>query len=110
MRGNDRSEMFLHKKGQKRGHKAEPKEIPMERSFAVERHPLCVSCNSYSPLNRKQTVSLKTLRHPCCRKWEHTLLVNSLQCGKNPKEEDEVALSSAQQSPSVTSRSAVFME
>ncbi len=52
---------------------------------------------------------MKTLRYPCSGKREHTLLVNSLQCG-NIREEDEVALSSAQQSPSVTSRSAVFME
>lgn len=44
MRGDDRSEMFLHEKGQKGRHGAEPQGTSVEMSSAVEGHPLHVSC------------------------------------------------------------------
>lgn len=39
-----------------KGHRAEPRGTPMERSCAVERHPLCVSCKQQPS---QQEVNLK---------------------------------------------------
>lgn len=84
--------------------RAEPGGTLAKRSGAEEHH--AVHIRTWHQLSL-QEVPLE-YEESCCRKWDHTLLFNSPQF-RNEYQEYEVALNSAQQSPSVTSRSAALM-
>lgn len=92
MRGDDRSNMFCITEGKKGDIRLSIKELHV-RDPLLWKVTLAVLAASNSPLNRRQTLSMKTLKFPCCMKRKHTLLDNSLQRGKNTRVDEASQLS-----------------